>query len=102
MAKIFNGNVSIFKSGTNKIYISAEPEGAFNMGNVTELVAKMTEFGKREKAEVNFFIPQGKATDKGLNPVILTGRGGKPYVALLPARNTADGAAVKSGPTKLL
>tara|TARA_B100002019_G_scaffold293484_1_gene321420 strand:- start:4500 stop:4805 length:306 start_codon:yes stop_codon:yes gene_type:complete len=101
MAKIFNGNVSIYKSGTNKLYLAGEPDGVFNQGNVDELVNKMIELGKREKAEVNFFIPQGKLGDKGLNPVILTGRGGKPYVAMLPARKTADGAA-KQAPVKLL
>lgn len=101
MAKIFNGNVSIFKSGTNKLYLNAEPDGAFNQGNVDELVSKMIELGKQHKAEVNFFIPQGKLGDKGLNPVILTGRGGKPYVAMLPARKTAEGAT-KQAPTKLL
>jgi len=99
MAKIYEGNVSVFQNTKGKIVIKADPEGQYNGENVNDLVKVMTEVGRARKAEVNFFIPEGKLGDKNLTAMLLTNRWGQPYVAFLPERtgNTAS----KAKPIKL-
>lgn len=99
MAKIYEGNVSVFKNTKGKVVAKADPEGNFNSENVDELVKTMTEIGRKLKAEVNFFIPEGNLGDKGLQPMLLANRWGQPYVALLPERD-GNGTA-KAKPVKL-
>ena len=99
MAKIYEGNVSVLKNTKGKIVCKADSSGNFNSENVDALVKTMTEIGRREKAEVNFFIPEGTASDKGLTPMLLANRWGAPYVALLPQRDGT--ASVKAKPVKL-
>ena len=99
MAKIYEGNVSVFKNTKNKIVCKADSLGNFNAETVDALVKTMTEIGRREKAEVNFFVPEGNLGDKGMTPMLLANRWGQPYVALLPQRNGT--ASVKAKPVKL-
>jgi hypothetical protein len=98
MAKIYEGNVSVFKNSKDKIVVKSDPEGNFNAESVNDLVKTMTDIGKREKCEVNFFIPEGNLGDKGITPMLLANRWGQPYVALLPERN---GGAKRAAPVKL-
>jgi hypothetical protein len=99
MAKIYEGNVSVFQNTKGKIVVKADPEGQYNAENVSDLTKVMTDVGRIHKAEVNFFIPEGSLGDKNLTPMLLTNRWGSPYVAFLPERtgNTAS----KAKPVKL-
>lgn len=83
MAKIYEGNVSVFKNTKNKIVVKADPEGQFNADSVESLAKTMTEVGTKLKAEVNFFIPE--ANTGNLKAMLLVNRWGAPYVAFLPA-----------------
>jgi len=94
MAKIYEGNVSVFKNTKNKIVVKADPNGQFNSDNVDELAKVMTEVGTAHKAEVNFFIPD--TASKDLSACLLVNRWGQPYVAFLPASGaTASKAKVE-------
>jgi len=103
MAKIFQGNVSVWVTSTDKVVIKADPEGQYNQGNIDDLVKRMVEVGRKEKAVVNFFIPQPTdAKNTGLSPVMLTGRGYLPYIALLPERkDTGTGQSNRKQPRKI-
>ena len=50
MAKIYEGNVSIFKNSKDKIVVKADPTGQYNAENVEALASKMTELGRSLKA----------------------------------------------------
>lgn len=84
MAKIYEGNVSVFKNTKNKIVVKADPEGQYNAENVDDLAKVMTEVGTANKAEVNFFIPD--TSTKDLSACLLVNRWGQPYVAFLPTK----------------
>lgn len=88
MAKVYEGNVSIFKNSKDKIVVKADPNGAFNSESVEALASKMTELGRSLKAEVNFFIPETNS-DKPIKAVLLANRWGSPYVAYLPEGKTS-------------
>tara|TARA_R110002167_G_scaffold183613_1_gene384056 strand:- start:1589 stop:1876 length:288 start_codon:yes stop_codon:yes gene_type:complete len=81
MAKLYEGNVSIWRNTKNKIVVKADPEGQFNADSVEALAKTMTEQGTLKKAEVNFFIPEPSADVKAR---LLTNKWGGPYVAFLP------------------
>jgi len=83
MAKIYEGNVSVYKNTKNKIVVKADPNGQFNADNVSELAKVMTDVGSHHKAEVNFFIPD--TSSKDLTACLLVNRWGQPYVAFLPS-----------------
>jgi len=90
MNKTYQGNVSIYGNTVGKVVVKGDPEGQYNQGNVDELVKVMIDVAHANKLQCNFFIPEGKQGDKGLTPVLLSGRGGQPYVAFLPERKGAN------------
>jgi hypothetical protein len=93
MAKIYEGNVSIFKNTKNKIVVKADPEGQYNADSVDGLSKTMTELGTKLKAEVNFFIPETNTGD--LKAMLLVNRWGAPYVAFLPTSTTGTKSKVE-------
>ena len=99
MAKIYEGNVSVFQNTKGKIVVKADPDGQYNAENVSDLTKVMTDVGRIHKAEVNLFIPEGSLGDKNLTPMLLTNRWGQPYVAFLPERD--GNTASKAKPVKL-
>ena len=99
MAKIYEGNVSVFQNTKGKIVVKADPSGQYNSENINDLVKVITDVGRTHKAEVNFFIPEGKFGDKNLTPMLLTNRWGQPYVAFLPERD--GNSSTKAKPVKL-
>ena len=95
MSKLFRGNVSIVtgfakpKDGSDKliedIRLTKDVDGAFNSENATELLAKANELSKAEKLPLNtwsFYFPVGQK--KGLEPVLLADKFGKPKLTMLP------------------
>ena len=77
MAKPYAGSVSIVMDTKGRITLKGDPEGKFTDSNAGEAWEKMTALGKKHKAEVKVFRPEG-----GTIPRILDGYG-KPYMALL-------------------
>lgn len=94
MARIYSGNVEVILNTKNKITVRANADGKFNQENVNELHEAMVGYAKQHNAELNFFTPDSKAKD--LSPVLLSGRGNSPYVAMLP---TKEEGAKSSRPT---
>ena len=94
MARIYSGNVEVILNTKNKITVRANAEGKFNQENVAELHKAMVGYAKQHTAELSFFTPD--STVKDLSPVLLSGRGNSPYVAMLP---TKDGDSTTSRPT---
>ena len=95
MSKLFRGNVSIVtgfakpKDGSDKliedIRLKKDVDGAFNAENASELLAKANELSKAEKLPLNtwsFYFPVGQK--KGLEPVLLADKFGKPKLTMLP------------------
>jgi len=95
MSKLFRGNVSIVtgfakpKDGSDKliedIRLTKDVDGAFNSENASELLAKANELSKAEKLPLNtwsFYFPVGQK--KGLEPVLLADKFGKPKLTMLP------------------
>ena len=79
----YNGNVSIIKNTKNAIAVKADAEGKYNQENVGELYAAMQKHNKAiEGSTLNAFTPEPKGTN--LQPVLLSGLGNQPYLALLP------------------
>ena len=88
MSRIFEGNCSVVLNTVGKVVVKADPEGKYNATNVDELAKFMVDQAKAHNAELGFFAPEGKFGTKGTAPVLLAGRGGQPYVAVLPERKT--------------
>jgi len=95
MSKLYKGNVSIVtgfakpKDGSDKliedIRLTKDVDGAFNSENASELLAKANELSKSEKLPLNtwsFYFPVGQK--KGLEPVLLADKFGKPKLTMLP------------------
>lgn len=89
MSKLYKGNVSIVtgftKAGTEDIRLTKDVDGAFNSENASELLAKANELSKAEKLPLNtwsFYFPVGQK--KGLEPVLLADKFGKPKLTMLP------------------
>ena len=95
MSKLFRGNVSIVtgfakpRDGSDKliedIRLTKDVDGAFNSENASELLAKANELSKAEKLPLNtwsFYFPVGQK--KGLEPVLLADKFGKPKLTMLP------------------
>jgi len=87
MAKIYQGQVSVFSNSNNQLVVKPDVEGKFSHENVAELYKTMTQLGKKHKMEVRVFKPE----QGGDTPVLMADRWGKPYIALLPERK-APGA----------
>ena len=51
----------------------------------------MVGFAKQHSAELNFFTPDSNAKD--LSPVLLSGRGNSPYMAMLPTKEAGSTAS---------
>ena len=91
MARIYNGNVEVILNTKNKITVRANAEGKFNQENVADLHTTMVGFAKQHSAELNFFTPDSNAKD--LSPVLLSGRGNSPYMAMLPTKEAGSTAS---------
>jgi hypothetical protein len=77
MAKPYVGKVSVVMDTKGRVTIKGDAEGKFSDANASEAWETMLAFGKKLKAEVKVFRPEG-----GTIPRILDGYG-KPYMALL-------------------
>lgn len=87
MAKIYQGQVSVYTNSNNQLIVKPDVEGKFSHANVAELYKTMLTLGKKHKMEVRVFKPE----QLGDTPVLMADRWGKPYIALLPERK-APGA----------
>lgn len=87
MAKIYQGQVSVYTNSNNQLVVKPDVEGKFSHANVAELYKTMVQLGKKHKMEVRVFKPE----QLGDTPVLMADRWGKPYIALLPERK-APGA----------
>jgi len=86
MAQIYDGSVSIIKNTVNKITVRADSEGKYNQENVSDLYADMKKHNKAIAGSIlNPFSPEPQGKD--LQPVLLSGRGNSPYLALLPKQD---------------
>lgn len=93
MAKIYQGQVSVFSNANNQLVVKADASGKFSHTNVSELYKTMVKLGKEHTMEVRVFKPE----QLGDTPVLMADRWGKPYIALLPERK-APGALTTSKP----
>jgi hypothetical protein len=82
MAKIYQGKVSVYADTKKRITIKADVDGKFDMTNVAELYTTITKLAKQHKMETKVYKPKAN----GDTPVIMTDSWGKPYLAVLPAR----------------
>ncbi len=89
MAKIYQGQVSVFSNSNNQLVVKPDVEGKFSHVNVAELYKTMLTLGKKHKMEVRVFKPENEANCD--TPLLMADRWGKPYIALLPERK-APGA----------
>ena len=89
MSKIYKGNVTLgIHLDDNEVPVDvrlkADPNGAFNSENASELLAKADELSKAKKLPLNtwhFWFPLGRK--KGLVPVLTVAKWGKPKLILL-------------------
>ena len=81
-SKLFNGTVSIIKNTKDKLVLESDPAGNWSNDNVDDLYDKLVALAKEHKATINLFEPDSDATETVLS--IRAGRGGHPYLALLP------------------
>ena len=94
MAQIYDGTVSIIKNTVNKITVKADSEGKYSQENVGELFTSMKKHNKAiEGSILNPFTPEPNG--KNLQPVLLSGRGNSPYLALLPEQDEKTAQARK-------
>lgn len=90
MAKIYQGNVSVFSNTKNELVVKADDDGKFSHENVAELYTTMVALGKKHKMTVRVYKPEAT----GDTPVLMTDRYGKPYIALLPERKAPSKVVV--------
>ena len=84
------GNVSIIKNTLNAITVKADAEGKYNQENVGELYSKMQKHNKAiAGSTLKPFTPEPQG--KNLQPVLLSGRGNSPYLAMLPEDSKKSG-----------
>jgi hypothetical protein len=93
MAKIYQGQVSVFSNSNNQLVVKPDVEGNFSHENVSELYSTMLTLGKKHKMEVRVFKPENEANCD--TPLLMTDRWGKPYIALLPERKAPGKATVQ-------
>jgi hypothetical protein len=91
MAKIYQGKVSVYADTKKRITIKADVDGKFDMTNVVELYTTVQKLAKQHKLEVKVYKPKAN----GDTPIIMTDSWGKPYLAVLPARE-APSAVVRT------
>ena len=89
MAKIYQGQVSVFSNANKQLVVKPDVEGKFSHENVAELYSTMLTLGKKHKMDVRVFKPENEANCD--TPLLMADRWGKPYIALLPERK-APGA----------
>lgn len=89
MAKIYQGQVSVFSNANNQLVVKSDAEGKFSHANVAELYKTMLTLSKKHKMEIRVFKPENETNCD--TPVLMADRWGKPYIALLPERK-APGA----------
>ena len=89
MSKLYKGNVTLgIHRDDNDVAVDlrlkADPNGAFNSENASELLAKADEVSKAQGLPLNtwsFWFPLGRK--KGLVPCLLAAKWGKPKLVLL-------------------
>jgi hypothetical protein len=89
MAKIYQGQVSVYTNSNNQLVVKPDVEGKFSHANVVELYKTMLTLSKKHKMDVRVFKPENEANCD--TPLLMADRWGKPYIALLPERK-APGA----------
>ena len=85
----YDDNSIVVKPAVTKLVakdlrLKADPNGAFNSENASELLAKADEAAKKYKVPLNtwsFWFPLGRK--KGLVPCLLAAKWGKPKLVLL-------------------
>ena len=80
----FPVEAAVTKLVAKDLRLKADPNGAFNSENVSELLAKADEASKKYKVPLNtwsFWFPLGRK--KGLVPVLTAAKWGKPKLVLL-------------------
>lgn len=78
--KLYAGSVSVWKNSNNKLVLEADAAGEWSNRNVSDLYLRLKSLAKEHKATINLFKPESDGTVM----CILTGRGGHPYLAMLP------------------
>jgi hypothetical protein len=90
MAKIYQGQVSVYTNSNNQLIVKPDASGKFSHENIAELYKTMLTLSKKHKMEVRVFKPE----QLGDTPVLMADRWGKPYIALLPERKAPGVAKV--------
>ena len=97
MSKLYKGNVSLvtgFTKGAEDIRLKKDIDGAFNSENASELLVKANEFSKKLQLPLNtwsFWFPLGQK--KGLQPVLISDKFGKPKLTMLPPMKEGKSAS---------
>jgi hypothetical protein len=85
MAKIYQGQVSVYTNSNNQLIVKPDADGKFSHANVAELYKTMLTLSKKHKMEVRVFKPDTETANCD-TPLLMADRWGKPYIALLPER----------------
>ena len=93
MAMIYKQPVSVYANTKGELTVKPDADGKWTHDNVVELYKTMQRLAKEHKMPIRVFKPEANGTE----PVLLTDRYGKPYLALL----TASKAPSKMTVTKL-
>jgi hypothetical protein len=83
MAKTYSGQVSIVRNTKGEVTLKADATGQYSNEDAKACHSKMVELAKKLKTTARVFKPEADCVD----PVILTGSYGQPYMALLKAKN---------------
>jgi len=92
MAKIYKGKVSVYADTKKRITIKADADGKFDMTNVDDLYTTIKKLSKQHKMEAKVYKPKAD----GDTPIIMTDSWGKPYLAVLPAREAPSAVTVRT------
>ena len=96
MGKLYEGNVEVYANHeTKKVNLRANPKGAFNKENVSELYKTMKKHADKLGYTMVMYVPD---VNKAEEPLLLTSYrfGGKPYLAMLEKKDGKATVARKS------
>lgn len=102
MGKLYEGNVEIYcNDETKKVNIRANPKGAFNKENVSELYKTMKKHADSLGYTMVMYVPDASKAEQ---PLLLTSYqfGGKPYLAMLEKRDTNSSVGKKKSSIRVL
>jgi hypothetical protein len=90
MAMIYKQAVSVFANTKGELTVKPDVDGKWTHDNVVELYKTMQSLSKQHKMPIRAYKPDANGTE----PVLLTDRYGKPYLALLSPSKAPSKAVV--------